>query len=230
MKQTLLLLLLAVPSLALTQDKTQTANLPANAGIYLPMQKKELETYWPDYGPRSTFAAQVEQETCPSFKSKRCWSPTTELKTDREYGFGLGQITVTKKFDNFVEARKLDVSLRDWKWEDRYDPAKQLRTQVLTNRGNYRALIKLVPHHLDAAAMMFAAYNGGLGGVLQERRLCAAVKGCDPNVWFDNVALYSKKSKVKYQGYGQSFFEINRGYVENIMHVRLNKYRSFYGE
>jgi hypothetical protein len=184
----------------------------------------EINRTWPTLYPKSIIAAQIEQETCVSAKSNKCWNPRAELKTDREYGFGWGQITVTKAFDNFAEARKLDVTLRDWKWEDRYDPARQLRTQVLMNKGTYGRLSLLVPTHMERIAMMFAAYNGGLGGVLQERRLCAAISGCDPNVWFGNVALYSKKSKVKYQGYGQSFFEINRDYVRNILLVRSPRY------
>ena len=67
----------------------------------MPTLATEQRTHWPDVPIRSALAAQVEQETCPSLKSAKCWNPRAELKTSREYGFGLGQLTVTQKFDNF---------------------------------------------------------------------------------------------------------------------------------
>ena len=49
--------------------------------------KSEINRAWPDLKPKSALAAQVEQETCVSLKSKKGWNQATELKTDREYGF-----------------------------------------------------------------------------------------------------------------------------------------------
>ena len=174
-------------------------------------------------------AAQVEQETCASLKSAKCWNPRAELKTSREYGFGLGQLTVTSRFDNFKEARKLDVSLRDWAWADRYDPGRQLRTMVLMDKAGFSRL-SFIPDQHERLAMSFAGYNGGVGGVLSDRRVCAATKGCDPNRWFGHVEHTSLKAKTAAQGYGQSFFQINRGYVQNIMVVRRQKYALAMGE
>jgi hypothetical protein len=185
--------------------------------------QEEQKQHWPDMPIRSTLAAQVEQETCPSLKSSKCWNPKAELKTAREYGFGLGQLTVTQKFDNFEEARKLDSSLRDWKWEERYDARKQLRTMILMDKGGYQALTS-VPDARERLAMTYSAYNGGLGGLRNDRRLCGMTEGCDPKRWFGHVEKTSTKSKTKTQGYGQSMYDINRDYVRNVMINRRVRY------
>ena len=206
------------------------ANEPPKQSIqYLPVLQNEINSQWPDAPSRAIFAAQVEQETCPSLTSKKCWNPKTELKTDRENGFGLGQLTVTAKFDNFAEARKLDITLRDWQWKDRFDPAKQLRTMVLMDKTGYKRLSPIL-NPKERVAMAFSAYNGGYGGVQADRRVCANVAGCDPNRWFDNVELHSLKAKTAVKGYGQSFFQINRGYVRNIMGVRREHYAVWFKE
>jgi hypothetical protein len=203
--------------------KASATDLPPGAIAHLPQLRAEIDQHWPAAPHRASLAAQVEQETCISLKSARCWNPTTELKTAREYGFGLGQLTVTSRFDNFKAARQLDVSLRDWKWEERYDPAKQLRTMILMDKGNYQRLVMVADPH-ERLAMTFAAYNGGLGGVLSDRRLCTQISSCDPQRWFDHVEAHSLKQKEKSAGYGQSFFDINRSYVRNIMLVRQARY------
>jgi len=197
--------------------------LPPNALIYMPVLVEEVRQHWPDFYPVHYLAGQVEQETCPSLKSKICWSPKAELKTSREYGFGLGQLTVTSRFNNFEAARKLHPSLADWKWEERFDARKQLRTMVLMNRNLYRS-IKNTHSEYCRIAMMFSAYNGGLGGLRQDRKLCAAQDDCDPGKWFGHVEKYSFRAKTKVQGYGKSFFEINREYVRNILCLRSEKY------
>lgn len=191
-------------------------DLPAGAIKYLPVLKTEIQTIWPDVQPYSTLGALIEQESCISLKHKKCWNPRAELKTDREYGFGLGQLTVTHKFNAFEEVKAMHPSMRDWRWEDRYNPSYQLRAIVLKNRNNFRAVSKWTPRNEDRMAFTFSAYNGGLGGLMKDRRLCANVKGCDTTRWFGHVEQHSFRSKVAVKGYGQSFFDINRGYVRNV--------------
>lgn len=203
--------------------RAAAAGLPAGAVKYLPVLSAEQQAHWQAMPLPSALAAQVEQETCSSLKSPRCWNPRTELKTDREYGFGLGQLTVTPKFNNFNEARKLDASLRDWQFADRYDPARQLRTMVLMDKSGYSRL-SYISDQRERLAMAFSAYNGGMGGVLADRRLCASMRGCDANRWFENVERTSLKAKTAAHGYGQSFFQINRGYVRSVMIDRRSKY------
>jgi hypothetical protein len=199
------------------------SGLPEGAVRFLPLLLHEQQLHWPDMPLVSSLPAQVEQETCASLHSPRCWNPRAELKTSREYGFGLGQLTVTPKFNNFEEARKLDNSLRDWQFSDRYDPVRQLRAMVLMDKSGFNRL-SFVPDPVERLAMAYSAYNGGLGGVLADRRLCASVAGCDANRWFGHVEHTSLKAKSAVHGYGQSFFAINRGYVRAIMIVRRQKY------
>jgi len=78
--------------------------------------------------------------------------------------------------------------------------------------------------------MTFSAYNGGLGGALQDRKLCASVPKCNPNLWFGHVAAHSFKNKTKVHGYGQSFYDINREYVVNVLSKRRVKYAVYFDD
>lgn len=198
--------------------------IPTLASVYLPMLATVIALLWPSMPDRALIAAQIEQETCPSLTSKKCWNPRTELKTSREYGFGLGQLTVTEKFNNFEAARSWDKSLAGWKWEDRFNPEMQLRSLVAYDRNLY-SQIRFGASDQDKLAFMFSSYNGGMGGLIKDRRMCAAIKGCDPDRWFGHIEHHSFRAKTKVSGYRMSFFDINREYVRNIMFVRSPKYR-----
>ncbi len=206
--------------------------VPANARALLPVLKSEQVAFWPTMPDPPALGAQVEKESCVSLKSAMCWNPRAELftyeamkaGTAREYGWGLGQCTETAKFSCFAQSRALDVSLRDWKFADRFDPRRQLRVIVLMDRGIYTKLPATVAVPHERLAMTLAAYNGGAGGLQSDRRLCAAVRGCNPNVWFGQVELHSLKSRVVQRGYGQSFFDVNRAYPREILGLRRARY------
>lgn len=198
------------------------AQLPERAQQYLPVLSSEIESTWPAMKQRDVFGAQVEQETCASLRSSQCWSPHAEIKTKQEYGFGLGQLTVTKRFNTFNEVKALDRQLKDWAWEDRYDARLQLRAMLLKDRYNYDRFKTVYPD--DRILFALAAYNGGLGGTMLDAKMCAATPNCDETRWFDNVERTSYKAKVKVKGYGKSFYEINREYVRNIWYVRRSRY------
>lgn len=216
------LLFLAVSPRALA------APLPAGAVQHLPVLAGEIDSAWPALPMRSMLAAQVEQESL--------WKPNARLKTAREYGFGLGQFTIayradgSERFNAWREVQDLDPALAGWKWADRYDVRLQLRAVVVKNRACFARLRPLVDDDYNALAMCDAAYNGGLGGLYSERRLCAAAEGCDPDRWFGHVERHSGKSRAKWNGYGKSAFEINREHVRNVMVVRRTKYAAWFGE
>lgn len=223
----LLVLVLATSpraSLADVNVLADTSSGAVRARVYIPMLINVVNVLWPSMSDKALLPAQVEQETCASFRSSKCWNPRAELKTSREYGWGLAMITVTPKFNNFLAAREWDVSLSKWQWEDRFNAEMQLRALVAYDRNLYRQ-IRFGATERDKMAFMFSAYNGGLGGLLKDRRMCVAVKGCDPERWFGHIEKHSFRAKTATKGYGKSFFEINREYVKNILDIRSLKYR-----
>lgn len=199
--------------------------VPVAALALLPILKEEQLKYWPTIPIPSALAAQVEKESCITLKHSKCWNVRAELKTDREYGFGLGQITITKKFNVFEELKASHKGLADWKWEDRFNARYQLRAIVIKDLQCFN-MMKNTATSLDQLKMAVSCYNGGGGGVLKDRKLCSNTKGCDPRIWDMNVELTSFKSKTAVKGYGQSFFDINRGYVKQVvnLHPRRAKY------
>jgi hypothetical protein len=197
--------------------------VPDRAKEYLPLVDKEIKDVWPTHPHKPSVAGQIEQETCITLKHSKCWNPRAELKTSREYGFGLGQITVTSRFDNFKEFRKTDRRLRDWDWEERYDPKRQIIALIAQDKLLYNH-IDWSNNKFEKLAFSLSAYNGGMTGVIRDKELCEEKDSCDPSKWFDNVEKYSWKSKTSVHGYGKSFYEINREYVRNILKLRYKKY------
>jgi hypothetical protein len=228
-----LLLLLAVAFPAAAQDPR--TYLPPGAQLFAPHLVGAQKAGWPQMPEPWTLGGLVEQESCISLKHPKCWNPHAELKTSREYGFGLGQITVAyqadgrERFNKFTELKQTHAALADWAWPDRYDAGHQLRAIVEMTHDLWRRLppAATVGDHLS---FMLASYNGGVAATLQDRVLCSHTPGCDPTRWAGNVAAHSIKSRVPQQKYGgQSWFSINRNYVRYIMYIRRDKYKVFWG-
>lgn len=197
-----------------------------------PVFKRVIKDEFPKYTEYADyFAAQVEHESCAS--KRKCWNERSQLFTyedlisgkRREYGFGLGQITITKKFNNFEELRLKDKRLRNWRFDQRFDTYRQLIGLFVLDSVCFNQ-VKFAKDLKNQYAMMFACYNGGYGHIVKDRQLCIA-KGssrCNPYLWFNNIELDSVKSKVAKKGYGKSFFQINREYPRDIMFHQNKKY------
>jgi hypothetical protein len=217
---------IVIAALLMTMGSAKANTLPAGAVKHIPVLVKEVNDHWPTAPDRALFAGQVEQETCPSLKHSKCWSPTAELRTDREQGHGLGQVTRTHRFDALAEMRaQYPAQLQGWGWDSPTlnDPSYQLRALVLMDRRNYERITGAYPG--DRMVMALVSYNGGLGGLSSDRRVCAATKGCDPSRWWGHVEHTSLKAKTAAKGYGLSFFQITRNYPVLIA-KRAEKYRS----
>ena len=215
------------------------AEIPPNAKDHLALLDKVLGEMWPELADRAVIAAQIEQETCldslPPDRQKRCWSTKAELKTEREYYFGIGAFSVLydangkETMNVFEEVKKLDPSLAAWTWENRLDPEMQLRAVVALDRQIWNKIKFETADERERTAFMLAAYNGGLGHVVKDRKLCQEKQGCDPKRWFGNVESDSVKSKTP-RADGKSFFDINREYVKRILDVRKAKYESAFAK
>lgn len=206
--------------------------LPPLAERYLPVLLAEQREHWPSMLDPPILAGQVEQETCITLKHARCWSPHAELRTSRERGVGLGQITQTARFDALAEMRsQFPQALGAWSWADAsiYDPTLQLRALVLMDLRNWRAITGAATAG-DRIAMTLAAYNGGLGGLASDRAICRGTAGCDPGRWWGHTEHTSRKARATASGYGKSFFDINREYPRLITQARAPRYRAWFAE
>lgn len=209
--------------------------VPARALQYLPILVEQQRAIWPDAPIPSFLGAQVEQESCISLTHSKCWNPNVQLKTSREWGRGLGQVTTayradgTVRFDKQAELRAQFSSLRGWTTDRWMDPRYQLIAIVEMDKSIYGRM-RDAATPVDRLGFALSAYNGGEAGVLQDRRLCANTARCDPRRWAGHVERTSAKSKTPHPGYRLSFFAINREYVSNVIGLRRPKYEPFFAE
>jgi hypothetical protein len=209
--------------------------LPVKAYKYLPDLVEAIDTTWNTIPMRSFLPGLIEQESCISLTHRKCWDPTVELKTNREYGFGLGQFTraynanKTIRFDTWQELRDRSDELRGWSWENRFNPLMQIKALLIKNRINFNKLTFNIKDTDNKMAFLAATYNGG--SVLKDRSICISRNDCDPSAWLADkkvkpfaVESFSFKSKSVHPGYGKSFFAISREYPRNILFIRRPKY------
>ena len=117
--------------------------------------------------------------------------------------------------------------LRELNWANVYTrPDLQIRAVVLKMKDNYQYYIRYTDSE-NSLAFADAAYNGGIGGLDNERRACKITTGCNPSLWFDNVEKLCLKSKAAL--YGQrSACDINRHHVKDVLIIRSPKYQQFW--
>lgn len=182
------------------------------------------ELPWPHYVP-----ALISHESCISYTHSRCWAPTSRLKSQREEGAGLGQLTRayrpdgSLRFDALAEMRDRHPALRELDWATVYQrPDLQIRALVLMSRGNWHQL-RGVDDYWERLAMTDAAYNGGMGGLANERRACKLRAGCDPQRWWGHVERVCLKSRATLYA-GRSACDINRHHPIDVT-ARMPRYK-----
>lgn len=182
-----------------------------------------------------TLASLIEHESCIQLRHPRCWDPTSRLKSQREEGAGLFQLTRAYtstgqlRFDLLDELRhRYPKELYELTWNNVYSRADlQIRAGILESRDKYNQLKAFASTTYEAMAFADAAYNGGIRGLQQERRACGMSKDCDPSKWFGHVERYCLKSKVALYG-NRNACDINRHHVYDVLVVKLNKYSAFF--
>lgn len=132
------------------------------------------------------------------------------------------------RFDVLTDLRnKYKDALREASWDTfKHRPDLQIRMIVLLLRDNYK-ILRNVKDPMARLHMTDAAYNGGVGWILRERRACGLAKDCDPGLWFGNVERYCLRSKKALYG-NRSVCDIARNHPRDIFFHRLPKYQRQY--
>jgi len=125
-------------------------------------------------------AGQVEQESS--------WKDHATLKTSRELGRGLVQLTIaynrsgSERFNAYRDAVRLGP-LSGWNWKaDPYNPRYQLSYLVLRDRDTFKQTRLIMSDDAESWKAALVAYNAGMGRVLS-RRASARVLGLPTNRW-----------------------------------------------
>lgn len=208
--------------------------IPPKAFEYKQVILNEINAYFEDIPELNYIPALIEHESCLSLTHSKCWSSMSQLKTSREQGVGLGQITRAYhkdgsiRFDALSEMRKRYVrELKDADWETiRYKPDLQIRMIVLMSRDLYHAFYN-IDDRLERLKMTDSAYNGGKRDVDKARKICGLSSNCNSKIWFDNVERFSVKSKKILYG-DRSARDINNHHVRDVFLYRLPKYKRGY--
>lgn len=212
----------------------QTLKIPPRAFEQKATIAKELDTHFPELPERNYVPALIEHESCITLTHSRCWSSTSRLKTSREEGAGLGQITRayredgSLRFDSLTDMRsRYGLALKEASWNTIYQrPDIQIRMIVLMLKDSWGRVYG-VTDPFERLAFVDASYNGGLGGLNKERRLCSLTKGCDHTRWFGHVEKHCLKSKKVLYG-KRSACDINRAHVSLVMKTNLPRYKKYY--
>ena len=207
-------------------------DIPEQAMQYLPVLRAQVNDVMPGFHAPEYFAALVEHESgCPGIKSM-CWNPKARLKSSREEGAGLPQITRaykedgTLRFDALTEARKLDPrGLNELRWDTVYQrPDLQLRVMVVMTRQNWNRASKLTQDPRYQLKLTDLSYNAGFGRVLNDMRACSNTAGCNAQAWEDHVEQTCTASKKPIYG-NRSACDISRHHVHDVVTTRSPKYK-----
>ncbi len=207
-------------------------DIPENARKYLPTMYEEVyRLIGKDFKYPYYFGSLIEHESCISLCWKRCWNPKARLKTKREEGAGLAQLTrVWKKngklrFDIIKTLkRRYRKELNELSWNNVYNrPDLQIRAMLLLWKGNWYKFSKNINDY-NRLAMSDASYNQGYYRTYRDRMLCKMTKNCNPNKWFGNVERTCTASHKPLYG-RRSPCDISRHHVYDVLKVRLMKYK-----
>lgn len=134
---------------------------------YLPVLSKSLNDNWPSAPMRHIPAGQIEQESS--------WKERATLKTSRELGRGLVQMTIAydskgkERFNIYRDAVRAKA-LKNWDWRhDPYNAHYQLVFLTLQDRANFAQVRPYFMDDTEAWRGSLVCYNAGTGRWLQRR-------------------------------------------------------------
>jgi len=207
-------------------------DIPAQAAQYLPALSAQVREVMPAFHAPEYFGALIEHESgCPGIKSM-CWNPKARLKSAREEGAGLSQITRAYKedgslrFDALAETRKLDPrGLNELRWDNVYErPDLQMRVMVIMTRQNWNRITPLAQDVDYRLKLTDLSYNAGIGRVLNDMRSCSLTTGCNPQKWEGHVEATCTASRKPLYG-NRSACDISRHHVHDVVDTRMPKYK-----
>lgn len=153
---------------------------------YLPELADVIERHWNSAPLRHVMAGKIEQESS--------WREKATLRTSRELGRGLAQMTITwkkdgtERFNVYRDAVKI-AALKQWDWEnDPYNVRYQLTYSVMTDRGNFSRVRPYAADEEQAWKMALVCYNAGVGRWLK-RRSNAKTAGLPVDRWDNGLEL-----------------------------------------
>lgn len=182
--------------LVLIAPFTEAAGIPQGAQQYRQELTRQARLVWGLDAPLAVMAAQVHQESA--------WNPKAISPAGAE---GLGQfMPATANWMPDLDPALVEVVPFNPRWSmralARYDYWLHSRLQADTA--------------CDRWAMTLASYNGGLGNVLEEKRLAAA-NGHSRWLWWNNVERYNADRSA-------ANFRENRDYPRRILQTLLPRY------
>jgi len=184
MRHLLILLLLLSPA-------AQAAGLiPPGAQAHQRELVRHAQAVWGLGAPVALFAAQVHQESG--------WRSDAKSR----YADGLAQFTPS------TAAWIAEIYPDELGEAAPYSPGWALRALVRYDRHLYDR-VRLTAGDCDRWAMVLSAYNGGLGWVRRDRRLCEADEACDPGRWWGHVERHTARADWARRE--------NRGYPRRIL-------------
>jgi len=238
MKYILILIMLIPLNLYSRSKYSKYTYIPQNAYDYLPQVYEEVARIIPELSTPYYFPALIEHESCicirPSRRCRRCFNPRSRLKTWREEGAGLFQLTRTFYRNGRVKwdivrtlKRENPELLSELNWYNIYDrPDLQIRAGLILWKSNWNRLSSNIDEE-NRRRFADAIFNGGWKFFNRERKTCGLRYDCDPNVWYGNVADISSGRNRRALYSGKTAWQINRRHVRDV-EARMNKYENDY--
>lgn len=187
---------------------------------YLPQLSKSIDRQWPGMPLRENTAGQVEQESS--------WKKSATLKTSRELGRGLVQLTIayradgSERFNAYQDAMRLKI-MSTWDWRhDPYNVDYQLTYLVLTDRSNFVMVRRYMINDIEAWRAALVCYNAGPGRWLT-RRTMAKQMGLLNDRWAEGLE-HAHGPRENAVLYGRPLWQAVNEYPR-VIFAKAEKYR-----